>query len=55
MELHTFTYNAFSEQTYLLDHGNGEATVIDPGMSQLAEQQDFTNFCELKRLKLACV
>ncbi len=51
MELHTFTYNAFSEQTYLLDHGNGEATVIDPGMSQLAEQQDFTNFCELKRLK----
>ena len=31
IELHTFTFNPFSEQTYLIDHGNGEATVVDPG------------------------
>ncbi len=51
MELHTFTYNAFSEQTYLVDHGNGEATVIDPGMSHAAEQEDFAKFCDSRGLK----
>jgi hydroxyacylglutathione hydrolase len=51
MELHTFTYNAFSEQTYLVDHGNGEATVIDPGMSYAAEQEDFAKFCDSRGLK----
>ena len=45
IELHTFTFNAFSEQTYLVDHGNGEATVIDPGMSRAEEQVAFANFC----------
>tara|TARA_B100000683_G_scaffold261932_1_gene288408 strand:- start:3424 stop:4173 length:750 start_codon:yes stop_codon:yes gene_type:complete len=43
-ELHTFTFNAFSEQTYLLDHGNGEATVFDPGMSNVAEREYFDSF-----------
>lgn len=50
-ELHTFTFNAFAEQTYLLDHGNGEATVIDPGMSQLHEQREFANFCEQRGIR----
>lgn len=50
IELHTFTFNAFSEQTYLVDHGNGEATVIDPGMSHAGERQSFANFCEERGL-----
>jgi hydroxyacylglutathione hydrolase len=50
MELHTFTHNAFSEQTYLLDHGNGEATVIDPGMNDTREQENFANFCKERGL-----
>ena len=42
-DLHTFTFNVFSENTYLLDHGNGEATVFDPGMSNYEEQERFEN------------
>lgn len=51
-ELHIFTFNAFSENTYLLDHGNSEATVFDPGMSNAAERQQFSDFCESKGLKI---
>lgn len=50
IELHTFTFNAFSEQTYVLDHGNGEATVIDPGMSNESERNAFANFCDERGL-----
>ena len=50
IELHTFTFNAFSEQTYVLDHGNGEATVIDPGMSNERERKAFANFCDQRVL-----
>lgn len=52
MELHTFTHNAFSEQTYLLDHGNGDATVIDPGMNDTREQENFANFCKERGLRV---
>lgn len=50
IELHTFTFNAFSEQTYVLDHGNGEATVVDPGMSNEGERNAFANFCDQRGL-----
>lgn len=52
IEIHTFTFNAFSEQTYLLDHGNGDATVVDPGMSTFQERQLFANFCDSKGLNV---
>ncbi|HBP45460.1 MAG TPA: MBL fold hydrolase [Flavobacteriales bacterium] len=51
IELHAFTFNPFSEQTYIVDHGNGEATVIDPGMSNGAERDIFANFCVKRSLK----
>ena len=44
-ELHTFTFNLFSEQTYLLDQGDGTATVFDPGMSNKDERNHFEAFC----------
>jgi len=44
--LHSFTFNDFSEQTYLLDHGNGQATVFDPGMSSTQEREIFEETCE---------
>ena len=43
-KLHSFTFNAFGEQTYLLDHGDGEATVFDPGMANKLEQEEFAKF-----------
>lgn len=51
-ELHTFTFNVFSEQTYVLEHGNGEATVFDPGMSTSYERNAFMEFLESKGLTL---
>ena len=51
-DLHTFTFNVFSENTYLLDHGNGEATVFDPGMSSFDEREDFDSFLQSRELKL---
>ena len=51
-DLHTFTFNVFSENTYLLDHGNGEATVFDPGMSSFDEREDFDSFLQSRGLKL---
>jgi hydroxyacylglutathione hydrolase len=55
-QLHTFTFNAFGEQTYLLDHGDGEATVFDPGMSHSAERESFKKRCkELGLVPVQCL
>ena len=51
-ELHTFTFNVFGEQTYLLDHGNGDATVFDPGMSSKVERDGFDLFVKEKGLTI---
>ncbi|HHZ97374.1 MAG TPA: MBL fold metallo-hydrolase [Flavobacteriales bacterium] len=50
--LHSFTCNVFSEQTFLLDHGNGEATVFDPGFSSLEEKAEFERVCDLLQVKV---
>ena len=51
-ELHIFTFGPFSENTYLLDHGDGNATVFDPGMSNADERNAFMEFLESKGLTL---
>ncbi len=51
-KLHSFTFNPFGEQTYLLDHGDGEATVFDPGMANKLEQEEFANFCDDASLRV---
>jgi glyoxylase-like metal-dependent hydrolase (beta-lactamase superfamily II) len=51
-ELHTFTFNVFGEQTYLLEHGDGEATVFDPGMSTKDERQGFDELVQGRKLKI---
>ncbi|PCJ80723.1 MAG: MBL fold hydrolase [Bacteroidetes bacterium] len=50
--LHAFTFNVFSEQTYLLDHGDGEATVFDPGMSSIEEKLEFERVCKSLNVKI---
>ena len=44
--VHSLTCNVFGEQTYLVDHGNGEATVVDPGMSSPQEREAFQSLCK---------
>jgi glyoxylase-like metal-dependent hydrolase (beta-lactamase superfamily II) len=51
-QLHTFTFNAFQEQTYLLEHGDGQATVFDPGMSSADEREQFKRHCEKLEVKI---
>ena len=44
--VHTLTCNVFGEQTYVVEHGNGELTVVDPGMSNTQEREQFLALCE---------
>ena len=43
--VHTLTCNVFGEQTYVVDHGDGQLTVVDPGMSNREEQGAFQQLC----------
>ena len=43
--VHTLTCNVFGEQTYVVDHGDGKLTVVDPGMSNREEQLAFEQLC----------
>ena len=36
--LQPFACNVFGEQTYVLDHGDGGASIVDPGMANAAER-----------------
>ena len=40
------TCNVFGEQTYVVDHGNGSLTVVDPGMASPQEREAFQRICD---------
>ncbi len=44
MEIATFTFNPFQENTYLLYDETGETVIVDPGCSSTAEEQTLTAF-----------
>lgn len=50
IEIKTFVFNAFSENTYVLSDESGECIIIDPGMSSGAEQNQLLNY--LRSFKL---
>jgi len=52
MEIQKFTFNAFSENTYLLYEGN-TGIVVDPGMSNAIEEQEFEAFVTEKELNIS--
>ena len=43
--VHTLTCNVFGEQTYVVDHGDGSLTVVDPGMASREERKAFQGLC----------
>ncbi|HAY55936.1 MAG TPA: MBL fold hydrolase [Flavobacteriales bacterium] len=54
--VHTLACNPFGEQTYLVDHGNGQASVVDPGMSNPNERRAFQALCDsLRVVPTSCV
>lgn len=53
MRKHKFEFNSFAENTYLLwDEQTLEAAVIDPGMSNAVEEQEFGAYVEAQGLRL---
>jgi hydroxyacylglutathione hydrolase len=50
IQIRTFTFNAFQENTYILYDETGEAIVIDPGCSEGEERTELKNFVTIKKL-----
>lgn len=44
MVVHTFTFNDFSENTYVIHDETGECLVIDPGCNSATEQMELTEY-----------
>lgn len=53
MKVISFTFNAFSENTYLLiDETTGATAVVDPGCYSRAEQQELQDYLETNKLRV---
>ena len=52
MQIHAFTVNPFSENTYVLYDETGEAVLLDPGFSYPEEEKELEDFIIGKKLKL---
>ncbi|WP_139924641.1 MBL fold metallo-hydrolase [Hymenobacter sp. DG01] len=52
MTVSGFTFNAFSENTYLLHDATGQCVVIDPGCYERAEQEALRTFIEQQGLRV---
>lgn len=50
LTIRTFTFNPYQENTYLLYNEEGNALIIDPGMSGEKEQVEFLTFVDLHNL-----
>ncbi|HEX8549463.1 MAG TPA: MBL fold metallo-hydrolase [Cytophagaceae bacterium] len=51
MKIQTFTFNAFSENTFVLYDETKECIIIDPGCYDTFEQEELTSFIESNKLK----
>jgi len=51
MRVHTFTFNPFSENTYIISDTTNECVIIDPGCYNAAERTLFINYIEQNGLK----
>ncbi len=52
MEIHFFTFNPFAENTYLLIGSQGSCLVVDPGMMDSEENEQFDAYLKEKGLTL---
>jgi hydroxyacylglutathione hydrolase len=51
LEIKSFTFNPFQENTYILYDETGECVIIDPGCYEAEEKKELENFISEKRLK----
>jgi hydroxyacylglutathione hydrolase len=52
IQIQAFVFNPFSENTYILYDNTGEAVVIDPGCSDIGEEQELKAFVSAHHLKV---
>jgi glyoxylase-like metal-dependent hydrolase (beta-lactamase superfamily II) len=50
--IHRFVFNPFLENTYVVNMGNGEAIVVDPGCQTRREKQELENFLRENQLNV---
>ncbi len=53
MHIQTFTFNAFSENTYVLYDDSRECVIIDPGCYTVQEQKELQAFIETNQLTVS--
>lgn len=51
LQIHSFVFNPFSENTYIIYDENGECIIIDPGCSTPGEEDQLFGFIDLHQLK----
>jgi glyoxylase-like metal-dependent hydrolase (beta-lactamase superfamily II) len=51
ISIHVFTFNPFSENSYILSDETGECVIIDPGCSNSTEEQELAAFIAENGLK----
>lgn len=51
LELRAFTFNAFSENTYLILNGQKDCWIVDPGMNDERETNAFLNYLQQEELR----
>jgi glyoxylase-like metal-dependent hydrolase (beta-lactamase superfamily II) len=52
LQIKSFTFNPFQENTYLAYDDNGQAVLIDPGCHSTAERSELENFIQSNGLKV---
>jgi glyoxylase-like metal-dependent hydrolase (beta-lactamase superfamily II) len=55
LSIQTFTFNAFSENTYVVFDETKEAVIIDPGCYSREEQKELSSFIENNGLKIKLI
>lgn len=53
IQVHTFTFNPFQENTYVLFDDTKECVIIDPGCYEKEEREELTSFIEANNLKVS--
>ncbi len=51
LQLHTFTFNPFQENTYLISHNDGSCLIVDPGCYTASEHKKLTDYLSAANLK----
>jgi glyoxylase-like metal-dependent hydrolase (beta-lactamase superfamily II) len=52
IQIQTYTFNAFQENTYVLYDTTGECVIIDPGCYEKSEKQELQNFIQDQQLQV---